>query len=113
MLAPPPRPPGCPRPRSAFTDEEWNKLAQLLYKGRRADEVTDIRYRIRVANILNRIQTLVAWHHRIEIERRERSKLAQRQWAEVDPRFFKEFKGAFLDVKPQTRGPKSHDRDFV
>ena len=82
MLAPPPRPPrppGCPRPRSAFTDEEWNKLAQLLYKGRRADEVTDIRYRIRVANILNRIQTLVAWHHRIEIERRERSKLPQPQ----------------------------------
>jgi len=42
MLAPPPRPPrppGCPRPRSAFTDEEWNKLAQLLYKGARADEV--------------------------------------------------------------------------
>lgn len=52
-------------------------------------------------------------HHRIEIERRERSKLPQRQWAGEDPRFFKEFIGVFLEVEPQKRGPKSHDRDFV
>jgi hypothetical protein len=88
--------------------------------------VTDIRYRIQVANILNRIQTLIAWHHRAEIERRERAKLPRkelvarrklkiyRQWAREDPKVFEELICIFPDwVEPQKRGPKSHNRDLV